>query len=100
MVIHTEKLSGTASAGTFAVNTISNLCGLLRTIIIKPTTATTQYDITITNSDSMDIYSSKSIVGNSSDEVQIPLRGIFTITITNSTADEAFTIHLALQERW
>lgn len=98
ILVHTEKLSGTASSGTFAVNTVFSFNGLLRNILIKPTTATNQYDITITNADSLDIYSRISKVGNLSDEVKLPVRGIYTVTIANATIDEAFTVHLVIEE--
>lgn len=92
-LIHPEKVTGTTSSGTFSVNT-QRLNGVMRQVIVKPTTATTQYDITITNPDSSTVYERESEVGEVSEEVDLAIHGIHTVTIANATNDEAFAIQL------
>ena len=99
MLIHFEKLTGTVSSGTFSTNTNSLIRGLLRHIAVKPNSETTTYDIKITNSDSIDIYERKSEIGTLSEVITLPFRGIYTVEISNSTADEEFKIQLGIQER-
>ena len=98
MVIHAENLTGTAVSGAVSVNTQASLQGLGREIIISPATGTTQYNLTITNADSLDVFISSSITGDFIEEVAIPFRGIYTVAISDSTKDELFTIAIIVQE--
>ena len=97
MNIHSENFTPTASSGSFSVNT-QNLRGILREILAKPTTATTNFDIKITNNQSVDIYERKGESCLLAEEVALPLQGIYTIAVDNSTVDEQFTLQLVMQE--
>ena len=97
MIIHPEKLSGTASSGGLSVNTNSRLKGLLRQVVIKPTTNPT-YNFKIENEDSLTIFCEESITGEYANEVVIPVTNTCTFIVENSTRDELFTIHLVVQE--
>jgi hypothetical protein len=93
VLIHPEKVTGTAVSGGFSVNTI-RLNGMLRQVICKPTTSTTTYDIKIVNPDASCIYERTGEVGNLAEETAIAIHGIHTVTIENATVDEAFEIQL------
>lgn len=98
MTIHKEILSGSTSSGALAVNTVEPFMGIMRQILVKPTTGTTQYNCTITDDNDLVIQCENSIVGNYSPEVALPVRGIYTIDIDSATKDEAFTISLVVEE--
>ena len=98
MIIHPENLSGTASSGSVSMNTKAALMGLAREIIVKPATSSTTYNLDITNSDSLPVFSSDSIEGNFVEEVAIPFRGIYTVAISSATKDELFTIAIVVEE--
>ena len=98
MIIHSENISGTASSGSVSVNTVAALQGIAREIIISPATSTTQYNIIITNDSSLTIFKSISVIGDLIEETALPLRGVYTLAISSSTADELFTMALILEE--
>jgi hypothetical protein len=97
MTIHAETLTGSTASGTLSVNT-TTLNVLMRNVLVKPATSTTTYDVKITNGSSIVVYERTSETGTLSEETALPLRGIYTVTISNATADEAFTIQLVSQE--
>jgi hypothetical protein len=97
MLIHTEHLTGTAVAGTFSVNT-AFLRGICHHIVVKPATETTIYNVKIVNSASITIYDRTSETGTLSEFIQIPLRGIYTVTVYSSTVNESYVIQLNIEE--
>lgn len=96
-LVHPERLQGTASSGSFTVNS-RRLNGILRQIIVKPTTSSTFFDVKITNPASSTVYERLSEQGELSEEVALPIIGIHTVSITNATNDEAFIIQLIVEE--
>jgi hypothetical protein len=97
MLIHPEKLTLTTSSGSATGNT-QRLVGVLRQVVVSPVSASTTYDVTITNPQSSTVYERLSETGELSEEVQLPLHGIHTVSLANATADEAFTIQLILED--
>lgn len=95
VLIHPERLSGTASSGSLVVNT-RKLNGLLRQVVINPATESTIYDVKIVNSQSNNIYERTSQTGCLAEEVSLPFYGIHTLTISNATVDELIEIQLIL----
>jgi hypothetical protein len=98
MLIHPELLKLTTSAGSASGNT-QNLMGICYEILVKPTTASTQYDITITDSSSIVIYERTSETGTLAEVDTLPMNGVYTISIANSTANELFTIKIMVREQ-
>ena len=98
IIIHHENISGTASSGSVSVNTVAALQGLGREIIISPATSTTVYSLAIVNADSLTVFISTSITGDFIEEVAIPFRGIYTVSITGATKDELFTMAIIVEE--
>jgi hypothetical protein len=98
MIIHTENLSGTTVSGALSVNTKEAMMGIVREIIVTPATTSTVYNLAITNSNSQRVFYSASITGIFAEEVALPFRGIYTVTISGGTRDEAFQISIVLEE--
>ena len=99
ILIHKDTLSGTTSGGTLSVNT-SNLKvgGLLSIVCAKPTTSTTIYDIKIVDNGGFTIYERTSETGELAEEVLLPVRDVHTVTISNASRDEAFSLRLYIRE--
>lgn len=97
MLIHTEQLEGTAVSGTIAANT-ANLRGLCHNFVVKPETETTIWSVKIENSAAAVVYERTSETGTLSEFISLPLRGIYTVTIYDSTIDEDYLIQLNIEE--
>lgn len=97
MLINIRKFSETASTGTISTNTPA-LRGMCRQILVEPATSSTTYDIKITNPDDITVYERISETGTLSELIDLPLRGIHTIIISNATVDELFLIQLVINE--
>jgi len=97
MLIYDGQLNITTASGTGSANTI-HIRGLCRHVIVKPATESTIYDISIVNPAGATIYSRSSEVGTLSELTSIPVLGIYTVTISNSTVDESFVVQLVCEE--
>ncbi len=98
IVIHPENMSGSTLSGALSINTVAALQGIAREIIISPATSTTQYNLVITNDNSLTVFKSISITGDFIEEVALPFRGIYTVAISSATADEVFTMAIIVEE--
>ena len=99
ILIHKETLSGTTAAGAFSVNTQNlRLGGLLSIISVRPATESTTYNVKIVDSDSFTLYERTSETGELSEEVLLPVRGVYTITVSSADKDELFNIRLTIRE--
>jgi len=92
-LVNTYLFNLTPSGGEASTNT-TRIRGLLKLILVKPASTGTQYDIKIVNKDSIIIYQRLGETGGTSEQVELPLLGIYTITLSNATADEAFNLEL------
>jgi hypothetical protein len=97
MLIDTQKLTPTITSGSGAGNT-AHIRGLVKHIVVKPTTETTTYDISIVNPLGAKIYERLSETGTMSELTDIPVNGIYTISIENSTVDEVISIQIMIRE--
>ena len=91
-------MTGTTSSGALSTNTVAALTGIAREIIISPATSTTQYNLTITNDNSLDMFISESITGDFIEEVALPMRGVYTVTVDQATKDEEFNMAIVLEQ--
>ena len=98
IIVHHENITGTASSGTFSVNTGNLRFGILREVIVKPVSEATIYDVSLTNDKSLINFQRKSQTGSIGIEVALPVRGIYTFKIESASADEVFTAQLVLEE--
>jgi len=91
-------MTGTTSSGALSTNTVAALTGIAREIIISPATSSTQYNLTITNDNSLDMFISESITGDFIEEVALPMRGVYTVTVDQATKDEEFNMAIVLEQ--
>jgi hypothetical protein len=96
-MIQREKLTVTVSGGVGSANTkdLRGLCGL---IVVVPVTATTSYDLKLTDELSVDVYERKGNVGTLRDATLFPLKGIYTVTLSNVSANENHIMSFYVEE--
>ena len=101
-----SRLHGTLTtvSGVASVNTPKYSMGYIRQITLVPTTNTNIYDFTMTDEYGYTILPTEDIGttaiegGTSIHKVDIPLIGIYTMTITAATIDENIKYELIIQE--
>lgn len=98
MTIHKEILTGSTVSGSLDVNTKEPFMGIMRQIIVSPTTSTTTYNLDIIDDEDLKVFCETSINGHYAPEVALPVRGIYTVSISSSTVDESFAIELNVEE--
>src|SRR3990167_10462740 len=99
MLIYNIEISQTASSGVWSFNTPKLHSPLLKQIIVKAATVTTTFTLTITDDKDNIVYINDTpATGTLRVEVEIPVRGIHTVAVSNSSADEAFTGKLSVEE--
>ena len=99
MLIHKERLSGTASSGALTLTTAKFFGHRMAFLQITPATATTTWDLTITDMENDDIVWSKSgEEGTMRYEMRMPLRGKYKFIFANVSVDEALKVHMGLEE--
>jgi len=90
----------TISSGSASHTTSVPFSNYLKHIIVVPTTSTNTYNISLSTSDGITIYSRSSQVGNLGiipTGSGIPLIGFITITIASATIDENINIKLVYE---
>lgn len=98
MSTHKEILTTAApSAGSLTVNTSSLFYCLLKHLVVKPATETTEYNISITDESNVVIYS-RDTAGTLREQMDIPIRGVLTVAISSATVDENFERALYFEE--
>lgn len=102
MDFYPVEISQTTSSGTWSFNTLKISAGLCKEIYVKSATAATTFDFKMVDDKSNIIYDTaeleKTATGKLYDFRGIPMRGIYTLTVHNSSADEAFTGRLLIGE--
>lgn len=92
-----ERFSITVSSGAGTANTMKHSGTELVQIYTKSTTSTNIYDLSLVDEDSETIWEELAIQGELEEHgVYVPLRGIYTITISNATIDEAIVVKIML----
>lgn len=100
MLIYNIEISQTASSGDWSFNTPKIHSSLLKQIIVKATTSTTTFTLTITDENNNIAYVNDTpATGTLREEVEIPVKGIYTIAVSSASADEAFSGVLVILER-
>lgn len=93
------EISQTASSGIWAFNTPKFSGCDLRQIIIKAATSDTTFDITITDDYDNIVYSSEGNTGSLNELLYLPLRGVYTVALVNSSVEnEVYTGRLMIEE--
>ena len=96
-MIQRERLSVTIAGGSGSANTrdLRGQCGL---IICVPTTQTTSYDVKLTDDQNLDVYEEKGLIGTVRNTTVFPIKGIYTVTLSNVSANEPIVIAIYGEE--
>ena len=92
MSILNNAIKRTLTASSGSASETFTTQGICYQIIVKPETASTQYDIQLIDFNSLVVYKRASEVGTLNDLTSLPLSGTYTVSIDNSTVDEDFII--------
>jgi len=85
-------------AGVWSGNTPKLVPSLLRQILIQADTDSTVFDVDIIDDCDRVIRVWEDVEGVINDLTPTPASGIYTVRITNATADEGFTVYLCFSE--
>jgi len=88
----------TAVVGAISFNT-DDLRGKCERIFCQPASASTTYDISLTDDNGLVIYSQKGIRGTLNDISGQLLKGIYTVSIINISKDELFKFQMEYEEK-
>ena len=98
MSVHKEILTTAApSSGSLIVNTSTLFYCLLCLLVVKPTTETTEYNVSITDESDVIIFS-RDTAGTLREQMALPVRGVLTVAINSATVDEVFVRALYFRE--
>ena len=92
------EISQTASGGAWSFNT-ERFTGVdLRQIIIKAAADDTTFDFSITDEKSNIVYVAEGNTGTLNDLLYLPMRGIYTIAVANSSVvDSVYTGRMMME---
>ena len=85
--------SATTVSGEWSGNTLPTV-GMCSQVYIKSTTATTTFNVTITDRDDIVVRQFTNVKGLVNDLTPFPVQGIYTVAISSASADEIFTVAL------
>jgi len=101
VLIYEIHISGTAASGAYSVNTAKFDNVLLKQILLKSATATTTFGARLTDWKGNVVYETENLAtGTLRAEMTVPLKGVVTIAIYSSSADEVFTGKVVVQEEF
>lgn len=93
LLLHKEIIESESVAGTLSENTV-DIKGIIKQIVVSPATDTTSYEISIADADGLTVFETDTETGNYCELTDLPISGVYTITISSATRDEAFSIRL------
>lgn len=95
-ILHREFIRQSTVGGEFSVNT-QKLEGICKQIIVTPETSTTEYLLSITDDQDAVVYDTDTETGGISPLTDLPLRGVYTVKISNATSNESFLVQLIVE---
>jgi len=104
LIHHEEKTVGASdigwSSGTWTGNTSHYLHGMLEQVYVQSTSSDTTFKFSLTDNQSRVVYDSndyqESILNDTN--LRVPIKGIYTMKITDASATEEFKILLGVEE--
>ena len=90
-----KQVTAVSSAISFNTDVFRGIC---HRIFVEPATATTTYDITITDENGVVIYSDDGLKGKINDSTPQSMSGIYTVAIATASADELFTFQFEVEQ--
>lgn len=85
-------------SGEWSGNTLHVPGGIASHLLIKSTSSSTVFDCSITDSDDNVIFKRSDVIGLLNEILELPVLGVCTLAITNSTVDENFNLKLMVKE--
>ena len=99
MLVHKHRISILTSSGIGSANTLKFNGAELSQVFAKSTTATTNYDVLLEDEDGDIVYEALNVENEYRDDVvDLPLRGVYTIRLRNSSVDENIIVKLMVKE--
>ena len=99
MTIYEHTTSVTAAGGTIATATLNIPGGLLRHVLIRANTDTTQFMASLANDDGTNVVDWGVHECEINDwNITVPVAGEYTLTIRNASIDDTFDVLLGVQE--
>ena len=86
------------SSGVWSGNTQKINGGILLHVVAQAASGDTTFDFSIVDDNGITIKSWDNNTGELNEEVYIPVSGILTLQISNSSADEDYKIYLGIDE--
>lgn len=91
--------SGTVSSNLSAFKPIRHGGGYIEQIYLKSVSSSTKFDFYIISPGGNAIYRKKNLTQLLNDtSISLPVHGIYTFTITNASANEAFSFEMGFKE--
>lgn len=91
-------INKTASTGAWSFNTPKLVSAILKQVVLKAATATTTFDFSLTDEYNNIVYSVTGATGTHRQEMDLPMKGIYTVAVANATVDENFNGLIQLWE--
>ena len=99
MLVHKHKARIQVTAGSGSENTLKFSGAQLVQVFMESATSTNIFDFALIDEDNDEIYTATAVEGYAEEHsVYIPLRGVYTISITDATIDEIIEIKLMVEE--
>ena len=98
MTYYIYQPSNTETASGVWSENILNTKGILKQLLIKFASSTTIFDLTITDVNDLIVLNRTGETGTLNELIELPLSGVYTISIANATVDEEFDLKLYILE--
>jgi len=90
--------SGTTASGYWAANTLNIRDGLLKHLFIDFGNTSTQFEFKLVDNKDRNIIYLNSCGTVLNRQYDLPVRGIYTLMVSNATTDTAFKVRFAAQD--
>lgn len=98
MVYELATTGGTTASGSWSCNTNKLPSGLLGHVFIDFTSDDTVFDFKLIDSNDREVVRLEDMTKTFNREYRLPVKGIYTLQISNATADEYFKLRFAVQD--
>jgi len=97
-----EINSQSAVSGTWASNTLDIKAGILKHILLAATASSTTFDFKLIDDKSNVVYDTirreKTATQVLDDEIEMPVHGVYTMRVYNSSSDDTFSGRLLMRD--
>lgn len=90
--------SGITQSGYWATNTLNIRDGLLKHLFVDYGNTAVNFGVVLTDNKNRNVVNLSNISTNLNRSYDLPMRGIYTLAITNASVDTNFLVRLAVQD--